>query len=78
MAEAHAAVAFSFHVTPEGLNVRYNHEAIRAVWYSGLRSWKLRMVRFKVINLCKLTIFLAICFSIGFKNLNSVPFLLLL
>ncbi|KAF6018437.1 CPT1A [Bugula neritina] len=47
MAEAHSAVAFSFHVTPEGLDVRYNHEALRAVWHSGLHSWKLKFIRFK-------------------------------
>ena len=49
MADAHAAVAFSFHVTPEGLDVRLNHEALKAVWYSGVHSWKLRFVRFKVV-----------------------------
>lgn len=53
MAEAHSAVAFSFHVTPEGVDVRYNHEALRAVWHSGLRSWKLRFIRFKVTYLSR-------------------------
>jgi len=48
MAEAHAAVAFSFNVTPEGVDVKYNHEAIKAVWFSGVHSWKLRFIRFKV------------------------------
>lgn len=53
MAEAHAAVAFSFHVTPEGqLGVKYNHEAIKAVWHSGLHSWRLRFIRFKVCQFC--------------------------
>ncbi|XP_067951090.1 carnitine O-palmitoyltransferase 1, liver isoform-like isoform X2 [Watersipora subatra] len=47
MAEAHSAVAFSFNVTHEGVDVRYNHEALRAVWFSGLHSWKLRFIRFK-------------------------------
>ncbi|KAF6034470.1 CPT1A [Bugula neritina] len=47
MAEAHAAVAFSFNVTPEGVDVKYNHEAIKAVWFSGVHSWKLRFIRFK-------------------------------
>ena len=48
MAEAHSAVAFSFNVTPEGVNVHVNHEAIWAVWYSGVRSWKKRIGRLKV------------------------------
>lgn len=48
MAEAHAAVGFSFHVTPEGLDVKVNHQALKAVWYSGLQSWRLKIIRFKV------------------------------
>ena len=48
MAEAHAAVAFSFTVTPEGYDVNVNQEAIRAVWESGVLSWKKRLGRFKV------------------------------
>jgi len=47
MAEAHAAVAFSFTVTPEGYDVNINHEAIRAVWESGVLSWKKRLGRYK-------------------------------
>jgi hypothetical protein len=47
MAEAHSAVAFSFTVTPEGYDVNINHEAIRAVWESGVLSWKKRMGRLK-------------------------------
>lgn len=47
MAEAHSAVAFSFTVTPEGVDVSVNHEALKAVWYSGLRSWKKRIGRMK-------------------------------
>ncbi|XP_067674607.1 carnitine O-palmitoyltransferase 1, liver isoform-like isoform X2 [Haliotis asinina] len=47
MAEAHAAVAFSFTVTPDGVNVNLNHEAIKAVWDSGLLSWKKRIGRMK-------------------------------
>nr|CAB3230596.1 carnitine O-palmitoyltransferase 1, muscle isoform-like [Phallusia mammillata] len=46
MAEAHAAVAFQFTVTQEGLNVQISHEAIRAVYHSGVRSWRKRTVRF--------------------------------
>ena len=48
MAEAHSAVAFSFTVTAEGVDVRLNHEALHAVWESGLRSWKKRLGRMKV------------------------------
>ncbi|XP_071136532.1 carnitine O-palmitoyltransferase 1, liver isoform-like isoform X1 [Mytilus edulis] len=45
MAEAHSAVAFSFSVTPEGLDVKLNHEALKAVWRSGFRSAKKRVGR---------------------------------
>ena len=48
MAEAHAAVAFSFSVTPEGVNVNLNHEALYAVWDSGVRSWKKKIARARV------------------------------
>ena len=48
MAEAHAAVAFSFNVTHEGVDLQYNHDALRAVFYSGVHSWKLRFIRWKV------------------------------
>jgi carnitine O-palmitoyltransferase 1 len=48
MAEAHAAVAFSFAVTPEGVDVHINHEAIHAIWESGVLSWKKRIGRLKV------------------------------
>jgi len=47
MAEAHAAVAFSFAVTDDGLDVNVNQEALRAVWASGIRSWRKRIVAFK-------------------------------
>ncbi|KAK3098023.1 hypothetical protein FSP39_015419 [Pinctada imbricata] len=47
MAEAHSAVAFSFSVTPEGVNVNVNHDALYAVWKSGIRSWKKRIGRTK-------------------------------
>jgi len=47
MAEAHSAVAFSFSVTPDGVDVKVNHEAIKAVWFSGIRSWKKSIGRFK-------------------------------
>jgi len=48
MAEAHSAVAFSFNVTTEGVNVQFNHEALWAVWRSGVRSYKKRVGRIKV------------------------------
>ncbi|XP_064627097.1 carnitine O-palmitoyltransferase 1, liver isoform-like isoform X2 [Lineus longissimus] len=48
MAEAHAAVAFSFSVTPDGeLDVNFNRDVLRAVWESGIRSWRRRFERFK-------------------------------
>ncbi|GFN93579.1 carnitine o-palmitoyltransferase 1, liver isoform [Plakobranchus ocellatus] len=47
MAEAHAAVAFSFTVTPDGYDVNINHEALWAVWESGLISWRKRMLKLK-------------------------------
>ncbi|XP_076444856.1 carnitine O-palmitoyltransferase 1, liver isoform-like isoform X2 [Babylonia areolata] len=47
MAEAHSAVAFSFTVTPEGVNVRLNHEALWHVWESGVISWKKRIGKMK-------------------------------
>jgi len=53
MAEAHSAVAFSFHVTPEGVHVHFNHEALWAVWHSGVRSWKKWVGRMKVWNTFK-------------------------
>ena len=48
MAEAHSAVAFSFTVTHEGVDVDLNHEALWAVWHSGVRSWKKRIGKAKV------------------------------
>lgn len=47
MAEAHSAVAFSFTVTHEGVDVNLDHEALWAVWQSGQRSWKKRLGRAK-------------------------------
>ncbi|XP_059169843.1 carnitine O-palmitoyltransferase 1, liver isoform-like isoform X2 [Physella acuta] len=47
MAEAHAAVAFSFTVTPDGYDVNINHEALKHVWQSGVVSWKKRIGRLK-------------------------------
>lgn len=47
MAEAHSAVAFSFAITHEGVNVNFDREVLYLVWESGLRSWKKRLARFK-------------------------------
>ncbi|XP_055939231.1 carnitine O-palmitoyltransferase 1, liver isoform-like [Argiope bruennichi] len=46
MAEAHVAVAFSFAITHEGVNINYDREVLNLVWNSGLRSWKKRIARF--------------------------------
>ncbi|CAF0890566.1 unnamed protein product [Didymodactylos carnosus] len=45
MAEAHEAVAFSFQIGPDGVNVDLSYDALKAVIYSGLRSWRLRLRR---------------------------------
>lgn len=47
MAEAHSAVAFSFTVTQDGVDVNLNHEALHAVWESGIVSWKKRIGKLK-------------------------------
>ncbi|KAG8222414.1 hypothetical protein J437_LFUL004873 [Ladona fulva] len=47
MAEAHSAVAFSFAITHEGVNVDFDHEVLHLIWASGVRSWKKRFARFK-------------------------------
>ncbi|MGH0138740.1 UNVERIFIED_CONTAM: hypothetical protein FKN15_017567 [Acipenser sinensis] len=48
MAEAHQAVAFQFTVTPDGIDLRLSHEALRQIYLSGLHSWKKKFIRFKV------------------------------
>lgn len=50
MAEAHQAVAFQFTVTPDGIDLRMSHEALRQIYLSGLYSWKKKYIRLKVIN----------------------------
>ncbi|KAL1502335.1 hypothetical protein ABEB36_007490 [Hypothenemus hampei] len=45
MAEAHAAVAFSFSITHEGFDVNFDREVLHLVWQSGIRSWKKRIAR---------------------------------
>lgn len=47
MAEAHAAVAFSFSITHEGWDVNFDREVLHLVWQSGIRSWKKRVARFQ-------------------------------
>ncbi|VDP70499.1 unnamed protein product [Echinostoma caproni] len=47
MAEAHAAVAFSFTVSSEGVSVDINRQAFRELELSGTRALKKRIARFK-------------------------------
>ncbi|KAJ8937761.1 hypothetical protein NQ318_006624 [Aromia moschata] len=47
MAEAHAAVAFSFSITHEGWDVNFDREVLHLVWKSGVRSWKKKVARFQ-------------------------------
>uniref|UniRef100_A0A8C5RW85 Carnitine O-palmitoyltransferase N-terminal domain-containing protein n=1 Tax=Laticauda laticaudata TaxID=8630 RepID=A0A8C5RW85_LATLA len=51
MAEAHQAVAFQFTVTPDGIDLRMSHEALRQIYLSGLYSWKKKFIRFKVMDI---------------------------
>ncbi|XP_043223350.1 carnitine O-palmitoyltransferase 1, liver isoform-like isoform X2 [Amphibalanus amphitrite] len=46
MAEAHSAVAFSFSVSHEGVDLNYDHEMLGVVLMSGVRSWRRRIHRF--------------------------------
>lgn len=48
MAEAHSAVAFSFAITHEGVDVNFDREVLHLVWRSGIRSWKKRLARMQV------------------------------
>lgn len=47
MAEAHSAVAFSFAITHEGLDVNFDWEVVGLVLQSAARSLRKRFVRFK-------------------------------
>lgn len=47
MAEAHQAVAFSFTITHEGVNIDYDREVLHLVWQSGVRSFKKRIARIR-------------------------------
>uniref|UniRef100_A0A8C9UL78 Carnitine palmitoyltransferase 1A n=1 Tax=Spermophilus dauricus TaxID=99837 RepID=A0A8C9UL78_SPEDA len=49
MAEAHQAVAFQFTVTPDGIDLRLSHEALKQICLSGLHSWKKKFIRFKCV-----------------------------
>lgn len=51
MAEAHQAVAFQFTVTPEGIDLQLSHQALSEIYLSGVRSWKKRVIRIKVLLL---------------------------
>lgn len=51
MAEAHSAVAFSFAITHEGVDVNFDWEVLHLVLRSAVRSSKRRLARFKV-NSC--------------------------
>ncbi|XP_018007398.1 carnitine O-palmitoyltransferase 1, liver isoform isoform X1 [Hyalella azteca] len=46
MAEAHSAVAFSFSVTHEGVQVDYDRELLHIIFHSGVRSWRRNFTRF--------------------------------
>lgn len=50
MAEAHQAVAFQFTVTPDGIDLRMSHEALKQIYLSGVHSWKKKFIRFKVLK----------------------------
>ncbi|XP_013780148.1 carnitine O-palmitoyltransferase 1, liver isoform-like [Limulus polyphemus] len=45
MAEAHQAVAFSFTITHEGVNINYDQEVLHVIWRSGVCSIKRRINR---------------------------------
>uniref|UniRef100_A0A8C8VIR6 carnitine O-palmitoyltransferase n=1 Tax=Pelusios castaneus TaxID=367368 RepID=A0A8C8VIR6_9SAUR len=47
MAEAHQAVAFQFTISPEGVDLRLSHAALRHVYLAGLRSWKKKITRLR-------------------------------
>ncbi|XP_053567657.1 LOW QUALITY PROTEIN: carnitine O-palmitoyltransferase 1, liver isoform-like [Bombina bombina] len=47
MAEAHQAVAFQFTITPDGIDLRLSHEALKQIYLSGLRSWKKKLARLR-------------------------------
>ncbi|KAG8179872.1 hypothetical protein JTE90_007052 [Oedothorax gibbosus] len=79
MAEAHVAVAFSFAITHEGVNINYDREVLNLVWNSGLRSWKKRFARFMnnihcgiyPASLSSLFILIALVTSLFLANIDA-------
>ncbi|GFY42836.1 carnitine O-palmitoyltransferase 1, liver isoform [Trichonephila inaurata madagascariensis] len=79
MAEAHVAVAFSFAITHEGVNINYDREVLNLVWKSGLRSWKKRLARFMnnihcgiyPASLSSLFILIAIVIALFMANIDA-------
>lgn len=51
MAEGHQAVAFSFAITHEGLDVNFDVEVLRLIARSATRSWRKKTQRFQVTTL---------------------------
>ena len=51
MAEGHQAVAFSFAITHEGLDVNFDVEVLRLIARAGVRSLRKKATRFQVPNL---------------------------
>lgn len=47
MAEAHSAVAFTFSITSEGLDVNVNRDVFNLIFQSGVIAWKKRLGRLK-------------------------------
>lgn len=52
MAEGHQAVAFSFAITHEGLDVNFDVEVLRLIARAGVRSWRKKATRFQVSSYC--------------------------
>lgn len=48
MAEGHQAVAFSFAITHDGLDVDFDFEVLRLIFRGVVRSWKKRSTTFRV------------------------------
>lgn len=71
MAEAHAAVAFSFTVSSEGISVDINRQAAGVLRKSGTRALKKRIARFKVGLIgCPVILRNSICFLSRFLSLS--------
>ena len=48
MAEGHQAVAFSFAITHEGLDVDFDFEVLRLIFRGVVRSWRKRTTTLRV------------------------------